>query len=204
MERIDNPLNQDMIQDQNEELLPIVAVFLLDESGSMYSLWETILTGLQETIESLDNDLYRVSVIRYCTQINDVTDLVNPKELPTINPNMRGGTTALYDAIAKAYEIIGTQNYEQAIITAFTDGLENNSKAYYSHINKLIAEHPNVILSYEGCEMDRRLNVDRSNSKEFTATNAGIKKLSKERTRAFSKLSATYMSGSITRSNFYE
>ena len=114
--------------------------FVLDESASMHSVWESTISGFNEYVGTLKNDdtptllsvwAFNSSGVRTLYDCEDVTS-VPEMSVDMYRPN---SNTPLYDAIAKGiYELQIFLNSRpgdwNVIFTIMTDGLENSSQMY--------------------------------------------------------------------------
>ena len=154
-----------------QEKHKVLNVIILDESGSMVSIKEPIITAFNELIQNIKEE-----VKKYPDQEHSVTfvsfngngikthfenvpisslDKINSKKY---NPN---NNTPLYDAmgftLTKLEKITDTLKNYNVIVTIFTDGYENASTEYNSNsiielVNKL--KDKNWIFNYVGTEHD--------------------------------------------------
>jgi len=108
--------------------------FILDETGSMKSVYQQTISGFNEYLNALKQNPKGVHFT--LTQFNSekvelVHDSVKLKTVPelttaTYRPN---NMTPLYDAIGRTIDAIG-RDKENVIIVIQTDGYENASKEY--------------------------------------------------------------------------
>lgn len=154
-------------------------LIILDESGSMQSIKQQALTGVNETLQTIREaqkkhpymrqyvsilpfQSTRIAFLRDCTGIDKVKDLC-PQEY-----NPRTGTP-LYDAIGIAANHLRQQVSDQdsVLVTVITDGYENASKEYNAHtISQLVEELKGKgwLFTYIGANQDaisvaRTLNI---------------------------------------------
>lgn len=123
-------------------------VFILDESSSMHSCWDSTIAGYNEYLAGQRTDAERtgietlVSLYKFNgSQVNCVFDRVNVKEVKPLDktsyrPN---GGTNLHDAFGGAMmqvnNLLTAKNKadrESVIITVLTDGEENSSRTFSS------------------------------------------------------------------------
>lgn len=131
----------------------IFNLIVLDASGSMMSICQEAVDGVNETIQTIralqekhPNQHHYLSLVifnsaetmvRYnCTPIADVKELRNRD----YNPDC---STPLYDAIGRSVTMMRENMHEEdlALVTIITDGMENSSRKYTaSDIRKLISD----------------------------------------------------------------
>ena len=111
--------------------------FIIDESGSMSSQQDTIISGFNEQIETMQNEekeqevRYLVSLTKFNSKA-EVMFIDKPlNEVPKLTKNnyTPGGWTALYDAIGMTIDT-AKQGETDTVITIMTDGAENSSKKW--------------------------------------------------------------------------
>jgi len=170
-------------------------LIILDKSGSMSSVRETTISGLNEQLQSIkkaEEDFKDqeqiVSLVTFNSNvehtslwnksINDIQDFTSDNYDP-------GGMTALHDAIGISVsqlrqEISKELSNRQAnvIITIFTDGQENASKEYkgqqVANMVKEIQETGQWTVAFMGCGDDvfdvaQSMNIRAGNTMQYTA-----------------------------------
>lgn len=161
---------------------------ILDESGSMSSVREKTISGVNEYFTTLKNDKeteYTVDLVLFAEQSKKVhsgsLQGMAPLTAETYNPN---NGTALYDAVCEtlmAREGAGGK----WIVVIMTDGEENASKKYteqqFAEYVKLLKATGNVQFVFLGANQDsfakaQKWNFDRGNVANFVATSAGVGK----------------------------
>ena len=109
-------------------------ILLLDKSGSMIDNKTDLIDGFNELIneqkkEESDN-LFTVFTFNNEVELLKEDKFQNFEEIDNTSIITKG-TTALYDAIGKAYDtILENKLYTNITLTVITDGLENSSKFY--------------------------------------------------------------------------
>jgi uncharacterized protein YegL len=123
----------------------IVSV-VLDMSGSMMSVWEPTLSGINEYINQLKNDgnRYRLSLTVFDTEFEKLyvaTPIADVKEITKEQYKPRG-MTALYDAVCKTIADIEVEAGDKTpvLFVIMTDGQENSSKEYTQVQMKAVIE----------------------------------------------------------------
>ena len=127
----------------------IFNLIILDESGSMMSLRDSTVSGLQETINTIrqaqkefgESQQHYLTLVTFDSPgrgnipVRTVIDTVPIQEQAFDNiPYHPSGCTPLYDAmgqsITRLHELIKDDEDASAVVTVITDGLENASQEY--------------------------------------------------------------------------
>jgi hypothetical protein len=122
---------------------PTYVNVLLDESGSMQSMKDEVLSGLAAYFNRLreDGQEYHVTLAKFdSTHYDEVCHEVPLAEVPqlTAETYRPGAMTPLYDSIAR---IVNDRKTGRAITVILTDGLENTSREWtLDRVNALIKE----------------------------------------------------------------
>ena len=125
----------------------IYNLIILDESGSMHSIYEQALTGANETIQTIrkgqqenqeitqmltfvtfdsgSHEREEVRAIIGCEPISEVKDITRDMYCP-------GGSTPLYDAMGLSISALKAvvKDNDKVLVTVVTDGYENSSHIY--------------------------------------------------------------------------
>jgi len=170
---------------------PVDVVIVVDTSGSMQGdKINTARTSLVQFIKLLD-DRDRAEIILFNTDITPLTDLseVGPKRqsmLDHVSGIIEGGNTALYDAVALAYNDMQTKGDPKHIrsLVVMTDGNDTTSSAsvdtVLATLNKNSGEGGNAIKLFTiafGADADKNVLTrlsDATGGKEYDATPANI------------------------------
>ena len=177
--------------------MQIVNLFILDKSGSMGSIKDTIISGFNEQIDSIKKlDLQNgtkslFGLITFDTNV--VTGYlnadINSAQILSHNNYRPGGGTAFYDALAKGIKELDAKlgsdfGQVKVLVTILTDGEENSSREYTgSQVADLIKQYQNDhdwTFTFIGANIDveklaQSLNVDSSNTLNYVADAAGTK-----------------------------
>lgn len=148
-------------------------VIIMDKSGSMSSMKEEAIQGINKFIKeqkllpseakvtfALFNDSYQL--------LYDGIDIQNIKEI-TSNDYIPDNTTALLDAIGKTFTTVGTrlantkesERPEKVLVVILSDGMENSSKGYKLTTIKDMIKHQqekyswNIIFLAAGLEAEK-------------------------------------------------
>jgi uncharacterized protein YegL len=167
-----------------ENKLKTYYCIVVDASGSMSSLKESTLNGINENIQTVkeldkknkDQD-YFVSLYYFNHGITKVLDKVPAKKVEEVTNEdyIISGTTSLHDAIGTALsELRPNINSmdETAVVTIITDGHENSSREYTGKkIKSLVSEldeSENWTINLVGANID---TIETGTSLGFNAAN---------------------------------
>lgn len=162
-------------------------LFLLDKSGSMYSVLTDTIGGFNSFVASqIPNggtmSLYTFSDTCTCVYRNIPVDEVQMLDTRTYVP---GGSTALYDAMGKVItenepfdksdksdksdDLDKSGDLDTTTLVILTDGQENSSRKYTkAHIKDLIRIHKNLKVIYVGVDIDDAEDLGIKNTLEYT------------------------------------
>jgi len=114
-------------------------ILILDESGSMGSIWDQTIEGVNELVrqQKLQPGDFTTAVYKFSTFVGGFHDRLTFEPLNKINYTPRGGT-ALHDAICQAIDGEGrwlaglseSQRPDKVVVVVVTDGFENSSRTY--------------------------------------------------------------------------
>lgn len=146
-------------------------LIILDASGSMQSIYNQALSGLNETIQSIkmaqeeNPEMHQVVTLAsfssgpgYLREIFRNTPVCEVREL-TREDYRPSGCTALYDAIGEmTYKVKGFGDEDtRYLVTIITDGYENSSHRFTGkQIKSLVDElrQSNWLITYIGANQD--------------------------------------------------
>ena len=173
----------------------IYNVIILDESGSMSSIYKETLTSMNEVLsgirknqEEFPEQHHYVTIVTF--EGNGISGVKTRRDrvpIDTIEPFTEkdyrpGGCTPLYDAMGKTLnELEGLIHPEDKVMaTVITDGMENASQEYSGKtIKTLVARlrEKGWVLAYIGANQDsievaRDLNI--GNAVNFDASPEGV------------------------------
>ncbi|MBQ9819608.1 MAG: VWA domain-containing protein [Bacteroidales bacterium] len=173
-------------------------VIILDESGSMSSIYRETLTGVNEVLngirknqEDFPGQQHQVTIVTF--EGNGVAGVkVRRDRVPigTVEPFTEkdyrpGGCTPLYDAMGKTLNamegLVGPE--DKVMVTVITDGFENSSREYSGKIVRNMVERlrkKGWVLAYIGANQDsveaaRDLSI--GNALDFEATPSGMQNM---------------------------
>lgn len=181
----------------------IVHLFILDSSGSMENIKQSIIEMFNEQIRHIRNladqhdSLSYVGLVVFGSSKTpvDVKFIAEPvDELKPLNNNIYQpyGSTPMNDAIGigitQLTAKIGYYFHDTLVrVTIFTDGYENSSRKYtYSQISDLIKEYQEEYgweFNFVGANIDvdelgKTLNISKENTIAFVADDAGVQAMS--------------------------
>jgi len=212
------------MSNSNQKTHNVFNLIILDESGSMESIKNTIISGFNEVVQTVkgvakeySEQAHFITLVTF-NSLHTKTLLENEKveKLNLINASDYNPTagTPLFDAmgnsISQLRKITQTHSDYNVLVTILTDGEENSSKEYTgATIKKMVEElkSENWTFTYIGANHDVEAfaaSISINNTMKFEANEQDIKKM-------FSKEKASRMSYSSkirnkedTGSNFYE
>ena len=187
-------------------------LIILDASGSMESIYEQALTGVNETLQTIriaQSDMPElkqfISLASFSAGKNYLNRIYNALPIDGVRNITREdypllGCTALYDAMGEM--ISETQQHvthdDRVLVTVITDGYENASKTWDGeHIKFLVEELRQMgwTFTYIGANQDVdkvAASIGVRNSLHFCAdaegTSAMFKKERKSRNRLYGKM----------------
>lgn len=217
-----------LVDDQKEENISVESdkaipaekkrihnLIILDESGSMHSIYKSALTGVNETLQTIrkaqkehEDQTHFVSLIAfdsghynqiYCNvPAENAIDITQKQYCPD-------GCTPLYDAMGRSINELRPNVVENdvVLVTVITDGYENASREYNSKAIKSLVEamkKEGWVFTYIGANQDveavaASMSID--NRLAFEAddesTGAMFEHERRSRKRFFSRLSSNVL-----------
>lgn len=198
-------------------------LIILDESGSMHSIYDQALSGANETIltvknaqKQFPNQKHFITFVTFDGGFNRDTvrfiiDGVPADDVNTLGKNdyRPGGNTPLYDAIGVSLRRLEeqTEDGDQVLVTVITDGMENASREFSGHAVKALIDRLKekgwtfvfMGANMNSTEVARGLSID--NSMDFEATCTGARtmfmKVNSSRMSHYSKLEKMRRSGAV-------
>jgi len=201
----------------------IYNLIILDESGSMYSIYNQALSGSNETINMIrqaqkDNEELSqvltfvtfdsgtrnadVRAIINCKPISEVKDLTEDDYKP-------GGCTPLYDAMGISISELSkiVKDGDNVLVTVITDGYENSSHLYSASMVKELVEGLRAkgwVFTYIGANQDSvevAGGLGINNSMDFRQDEEGTRmmweKMNSSRKEYYRKASRMYFTGVV-------
>lgn len=207
----------------SESKIKTYNLIILDKSGSMQNVAKETIEGLNEQFKSMKKteEDYKdqeqiVCLVNFSYQV-EVTNFWNKRvsNIPKFsNENYQpDGGTALYDAIGTGISKLREEIKDElsartanVIVTIFTDGEENASKAFSgAQVKKLIEDVKDTgqwTIAFLGCgdnvfEVANSIGISSGNTMSYSSGAAGT-------TQAFTKMSHARMSRAVAYSNCAE
>ncbi len=173
----------------------IYNVIILDESGSMSSIYDQALTGINEVLscirknqEEFPDQRHYVTIVTFEGEgilgVKTRRDRVSIEKMKdfTGKDYQPGGCTPLYDAIGLTFNALESQIHEddRVMATIITDGYENASQEYSGAAVKALVgrlREKGWTFAYIGANQDavevaKDLNIN--NALNFDATPEGV------------------------------
>lgn len=164
--------------------------FILDKSGSMSSVRDATISGVNEYVQTLKNDkksAYSFSLTVFDTESKELhknKPLAKVEKL-TKEDYEPGGNTALYDAVCSSIKSLKSEvgKSDKVLCVIMTDGEENSSKEYtQEQLKTLIKEleaEGNWTFVFLGANQDAWANAQKfgfhaQNVATFNSTEKGI------------------------------
>ena len=144
-------------------------LIILDESGSMQSIYQPALTGVNETLQTIreaqkehENQTHFVSLIAFDTgHYNQIYNHIAAEEAIDITQEQYrpGGCTPLYDAMGRSINELRSNvvKGDVVLVTVITDGYENASREYNGRAIKSLVEtlkNEGWVFTYIGANQD--------------------------------------------------
>lgn len=188
----------------------IFNLIIIDESGSMFSIKQQAISGLNETIQTIrkaqadhpDQEHFvslvsfnteNIKTIHKCIPASDIKEIDADKYLPNYG-------TPLYDAMGFAINDLrkNVAEVDTVLVTVITDGYENASREYSGKAIKALVEELKTkgwIFTYIGANQDAEKfahGMAINNALNFEASDEGTKAMwekdAKSRTKLFDYL----------------
>ena len=189
----------------------IFNLIILDESGSMYSIKNLAVTGVNETVQTIksaqeqyEDQEHLVSLVTFNSKsVKTIWDRQSADSVNEIGDNdyRPDCGTPLYDAMGRALnELRGyVADNDKVLVTVITDGYENASVEYSGTAIKALVEELRAkgwVITYIGANQDVEKvasAISVTNVMDFQSTHAGTSdmfcKERRERARWFDRLS---------------
>ncbi len=207
------------------EKITIHNLIVVDASGSMCSIYDQALTGINETIKTIKNlheqnegGAQYLSLLSFASGGEDLQYVYDHSNADNVNPITKKdyvlrGCTALYDAIGESVSKLRTQIKEgdKVLVTIITDGQENDSRVWTgAKVKSLVSELEGMgwVFTYIGANQDvdyEAHNIGIRNSFEFSANVEGtIHMFERERQSRRSWNERVYRGDADYQSNYFE
>ena len=206
----------------------IYNLIILDESGSMSSIYEQALGGANETIQTIrtaqssaaDQKQYLTFVTFDSGAGESVRTVIDTMPIEQVKDLTRddyrpNGCTPLYDAMGKSLTALERKvsDDDQVLVTIITDGYENSSREYDSEkINKLIKrlDEKDWVFTYIGANQDAILEARKigiNNAMNYDADERGTREMWEKERRSrtyFMERARVGTPKSRLKSNYFE
>lgn len=185
-------------QTNTSKVTNIYNLIILDESGSMSSIYEQALSGANETIQTIraaqasatDQKQFLTFVTFSSGNIESVRTIIDTMPIDKVkdltSENFRpNGCTPLYDAMG--WSLTRLENMvsddDQVLVTIITDGMENSSYKYsgpavFNIVKRLRAKGWTFVYigaNQDAVEVAKKMNID--NAMNFKATHEDTKRM---------------------------
>ena len=182
---------------ENNDIITVHNMLILDESGSMGSIYQQALSGANETIQSIraaqetypDQD-HRFTFVTFNTVEPGVKTVIDDKPVAEVRDLTRddyrpNACTPLYDAMGISITALERKVKEgdRVLVTVITDGLENASREYSGRaimemVGRLRAQGWTFVYigaNQDAVEVAKELNIE--NSLHFMASADGTREM---------------------------
>ena len=176
----------------------IYTLIILDESGSMTSIYDQALSGANETIQTIriaqasayDQRQFLTFVTFDSGDREWVRTIIDTKPIDKVRELTRDdyrpyGCTPLYDAMGQSLLSLERKVSEgdQVLVTIITDGMENSSRSYSgAHICEIVKRlrakgwtFVYIGANQDAVEVAKRMNID--NAMNFQATHEDTRRM---------------------------
>lgn len=203
----------------------IFNLIILDESGSMETIRQAAINGMNETVQSIcdaqkkhEDHEHMVTLVTFnSSKIKDIYDCVPVAEVKEITDDdyMPYSLTPLYDAMGYALGHLCAKvaPEDKVLVTIITDGEENDSSEYDVKAIKALVENlkgKGWVFAYIGANQDVEKfaeTISVTNVMSFNATDLGTSammcKLTSARTSLFDKIANGYFSADCANNDFF-
>ena len=198
-------------------------LIILDESGSMESIKESVIQGFNEivqTVKGIEKDYpgqeHFISMLTFNGRGQKVLhfkDPVSRLEMIDASSYRPDSSTPLYDAmgfsITKLRQDLENQKNYNVLVTILTDGEENASMEYSGAAIKKMVEELKLnhwTFTYIGTDHDVEkfaMNISITNTMTFQRDEAGMKNMFLKEKSARANFSRRIMDMKDTKDNFY-
>lgn len=176
-----------------EKKVRVFNLIILDESGSMISIYQPALTGVNETLQTIRDaskehpeQEHFVSLVAFDTgHYNKIYDAVAASDAQDITQDKYrpNGGTPLYDAMGRSLNELKSKigKDDVVLVTIITDGYENASREYNGPAIKALVESlrkEGWVFTYIGANQDVEKVAESmaiNNSMAFQASEEGTR-----------------------------
>ena len=219
---------------KEEYIITVHNLLILDESGSMSSIYNAALSGANETIQTIRasqqqyaNQNHRFTFVTfntagemYCVERQNIKTIIDDASISDVRDLSKNdykpyAATPLYDAMGRSTNNLRNRVKEgdKVLVTVITDGLENASQEFSGRMIKdLVTElrEQGWTFVYIGANQDaievaRDLNIN--NSLNFDATNTGacsMYELHREKSIKYYRKMSSFGRGYSSEEDFFD
>lgn len=185
----------------------------MDASGSMQRRINDVKGNITSVLEDIKNakkiDQHLI-VCDFSDNFNVLVNTVSPNTLDKsfVENYKTGGSTALFDAIAKAFDLVPA-GFDGVFVNIITDGEENSSKQFkLDDIKKLISSKRefNWAITFQGCDegaIENAKSLNIANISKFTNNSKGYSKAKDLRSFAYSTFISSLGTNNATLDNLF-
>lgn len=203
----------------------IFNLIILDESGSMQSIKQAAINGMNETVQSIcdaqkkhEDQEHVVTLVTFnSSKIESIYNCVPAAEVRELTDTdyMPSCCTPLYDAMGCALNELRPKvgSEDKVLVTIITDGEENSSSEYDDKAIKALVEElkgKGWVFAYIGANQDVEkvaATISVTNVMNFQATDHGTRgmlaSLRRSRDRMFSRISEGAFNAECENSDFF-
>ena len=204
----------------------IFNLIIMDESGSMQSIKQAAINGMNETVQSIrdaqnkhEDQEHIVTLVSFnSSDIKTIYDCVPAAEVKELTDNDYNPSccTPLYDAMGHALNGLRPKvgSEDKVLVTIITDGEENSSSEYNGKAIKALVEElkgKGWVFAYIGANQDVEkvaATISVTNVMNFCATDHGTRgmlfSLRKSRDRMFSRIADGVFDACSENETFFE
>lgn len=149
----------------------IHVVFVVDESGSMYSSVNDVIGGFNKVVDeqrAVADGTCLVSYFKFATDVHEVYRLKDVHDVEHLSDSnySPNGLTAMNDGIGFAIDTVGkclaemdeSERPEKNLVVVITDGEENNSKDYTIEKVKEMIKHQEEVYNWSFIYLGTNIN----------------------------------------------
>lgn len=204
----------------------IFNLIILDESGSMQSIKQAAINGMNETVQSIrdaqnkhEDQEHIVTLVSFnSSDIKTIYDCLPAAEVKELTDNDYNPSccTPLYDAMGYALNALRPKvgSEDKVLVTIITDREENSSSEYDGKAIKALVEElkgKGWVFAYIGANQDVEkvaATISVTNVMNFSATDHGTRgmlfSLRKSRDRMFSRIADGIFDACSENETFFE
>ncbi len=206
--------------------IKVYNLVILDASGSMWSIRNQAISGINETIQSIKlaqrenpEQEHYFSFVSFNSRMKTIADCQPIEEAVEINEETYRpeAMTALYDAMGLSLLSLESKitTDDRVLVTIITDGMENASREFTGHSIKTLVERlksKGWVFAYIGANQDVEAvaaKMSIKNTMSFDATEQGtnymMKTLGEQRVKFYKRMSCDEpMNAEDENQNFFQ